>query len=167
MLDGTEVIKGVDFCSEKEYWLTCSKKVIYTGMIDELLDYRFGELQYRSLRFEHQRMDIPLYQGAAVINEASVNVPYTRTIEHKHFVYDTLSPQTIVTREYPEKWQRGKDAYYPVRNKKNLNLYTKYVECLKSLYPQVELGGRLGLYQYIDMDKCIAMALKHAVDLVK
>lgn len=161
MLEGIEVRTGVDFCKERNYWLRQSYRVIYMGMVDELQDYCYGPLSYRSLRFEHERVNRPLFQGCAVINEAAPEVPYTRTIEHKHFLFDTQTSHTIITREFPQEWQPGCEAYYPLHNDESQRLYQRYTERLRSVYPTIELGGRLGLYQYLDMDETILKAFFH------
>ena len=159
MLDGVEVRTGVDFCKERSYCLQQAQRVVYTGMVDELLDYRYGPLPYRSLWFEHKYLDRSIYQGAAVINEASRDIPYTRTIEYKHFFYDTKTPYTIVTHEYPQGWQPGREAFYPIQNDESQRLYQRYIKLLENVYPKIELGGRLGLYRYFDMDDAIKQAL--------
>lgn len=136
-------------------------KVIYTGMIDEYFDYCFGELQYRSLRFEEELLeDCDNYQGNAVVNYTEREVPYTRIIEHKHFEYGG-QPGTIITREYPVAWKRGDEPYYPINDAENGALYGKYAE-LAEKEKNVLFGGRLGQYKYYDMDKVIAEALKMA-----
>lgn len=129
-------------------------------MIDELMDYRFGALDYRGLEFHTERVDVSDYQGMAVINETSSDVPYTRTIEHKHFcpAHSPL-PYTIITREYPAEWRPGREAYYPVNNTRNNRLYVRYREAASSLLPNVIFGGRLGEYRYYDMDDAILAAL--------
>ena len=159
MLDGVEVRTGVAFCKERSYCLQQAQRVVYTGMVDELLDYRYGPLPYRSLWFEHKYLDRSIYQGAAVINEASRDIPYTRTIEYKHFFYDTKTPYTIVTHEYPQGWQPGREAFYPIQNDESQRLYQRYIKLLENVYPKIELGGRLGLYRYFDMDDAIKQAL--------
>lgn len=105
MLDGVETLTGTDFCKQRDFWLGRAPKIVYTGMIDELMDYRFGALDYRGLEFHTERVDVSDYQGIAVINETSPDVPYTRTIEHKHFCpTQPKLPYTIITREYPTQW---------------------------------------------------------------
>ena len=133
-------------------------KVLYTGMIDEYFDYCFGELQYRSLRFEEELItNCENYQGNAVVNYTEREVPYTRIIEHKHFEFGT-QPDTVITREYPAEWKRGDEPYYPVNDERNNALYTRYAE-LAAREKNVLFGGRLGQYRYYDMDKVIAAAL--------
>lgn len=159
MLEGIEVRTGVDFLENRDYWIARAKEVVYTGTVDELMDYRLGELGYRSLRFETERLQMSNYQGMAVINETGVKVPYTRTIEHKHFYYKSQTPQTIITREYPLTWERGREPYYAMNSEQNNRLYDEYCRLTKTVYPTIRLGGRLGWYQYFDMDDVVAMAL--------
>lgn len=136
-------------------------RVLYTGMIDAFYDYRFGELQYRSLRFEEEMLEnCENYQGNAVVNYTSKEVPYTRIIEHKHFTFGT-GPDTVITREYPTAWKRGDEPYYPINDEANGALYARYRE-LADKEGNVLFGGRLGQYKYYDMDKVIAEALKLA-----
>lgn len=136
-------------------------KVLYTGMIDEYFDYCFGELQYRSLRFEEELLaGCENYQGNAVVNYTEREIPYTRIIEHKHFEFGT-QPDTVITREYPAEWKRGDEPYYPVNDERNNVLYSRYAE-LAAGEKNVLFGGRLGQYRYYDMDKVIAAALDMA-----
>jgi len=133
-------------------------KVLYTGMIDEYFDYQLGELQYRSLYFEHEVLeDCDNYQGNAVVNYTEREIPYTRVIEHKHFEFSTC-PGTIITREYPSTWQKGDEPYYPVNDDRNNALFAEYQK-LAAGEKNVLFGGRLGQYKYYDMDKVIAAAL--------
>ncbi|MBQ9140568.1 MAG: UDP-galactopyranose mutase [Lachnospiraceae bacterium] len=134
-------------------------KVLYTGMIDEYYDYQLGELQYRSLRFEHETIEgCDNYQGNAVVNYTEREIPYTRIIEHKHFEFVT-QPDTIITREYPAAWQRGDEPYYPINDDRNNALFARYKE-LADREENVLFGGRLGQYKYYDMDKVIEAALE-------
>lgn len=165
MLEGIEVRTDTDFCRERGYWIGQASRIVYTGMVDELLDYCYGTLPYRSLRFENERIDIPLFQGAAVINETDVNVPYTRTIEHKHFLRSINTPYSIITREYPQEWKLGREAYYPVENKNSRLLYERYMEQLGAEYPTIEVGGRLGLFRYLDMDETIEIGLRQPTNM--
>lgn len=136
-------------------------KVVYTGMIDEYFDFSLGHLEYRSLRFETETLtDCDNYQGNAVVNYTEREIPYTRVIEHKHFVFGT-QPCTVITREYPAAWREGEEPYYPVNNEKNDALFAKY-QALAKKRPHVIFGGRLGQYRYYDMDQVIAEALKKA-----
>lgn len=157
MLDGIDVRLGEDYLSKKEYYDSLANQVVYTGMIDEYFDYRFGELEYRSLRFETEVLDTNNYQGNAVVNYTEYEVPYTRIIEHKHFEFGTQE-KTVITREYPATWNKGDEAYYPINNEKNNALFLKYKE-LAEKEENVIFGGRLGEYKYYDMDKVICSAL--------
>lgn len=137
------------------------KKVLYTGMIDEYFDYRLGHLEYRSLKFEQEELpDCDNYQGNAVVNYTDRETPYTRIIEHKHFEFGKQTG-TVITREYPLEWKPGEEPYYPVNNDINNKLFAAYKE-LAEKEPGVLFGGRLGAYQYYDMDKVIAAALQMA-----
>ena len=133
-------------------------KIIYTGMIDRFFDYKLGVLEYRSVRFETEKLDMENYQGNAVVNYTSADVPYTRIIEHKHFNFGK-QPVTIISREYSSEWKKGDEPYYPVNNEKNDSLYRQYEELAKN-EKNVLFGGRLGQYKYYDMDKVIAAALE-------
>ena len=142
-------------------------KVLYTGMIDEYFDYALGELGYRGLRFEHERVEAANLQGVAVMNFTDRETPYTRSIEHKHFEPQNASlakkPVTVVTKEYPADWHRGDEAYYPVNDEKNQALYEKYAA--RAASERVIFGGRLGEYKYYDMDKTVERALALARSL--
>lgn len=164
LLERVEVRTNVDFLSSREMWYNKSKRIIYTGKIDEYFDYCFGCLEYRSLEFEHQLLNIKDYQGVAVVNYTDFNIPYTRIIEHKHFEFGR-QPQTIITREYPKTWTKGMDAFYPVNDQTNTELYNKYKK-LAVLDDKVIFGGRLGEYKYYNMDQVIASALKKSKDLI-
>jgi len=165
MLEGTEVITGVDFVKERDLWMGKAKKIIFTGMIDELMDYRLGELPYRGLCFETTDLPQADYQGMAVVNEAKADVPYTRTIEHRHFMLAEPVGHTIITREYPQQWQRGIEAYYPIRNAESQRQYDNYLQMAKEVYPNISLGGRLGGFRYYDMDDTIAAAMNDVAAL--
>ena len=156
MLSGCEVLLNTDFFDEKEKWLASCGKIIYTGAIDRFFDYSEGELEYRSLRFESETLDIPNFQGNAVINYTDSQTPYTRIIEHKHFEFGN-QPTTVITREYPAAWKQGDEPYYAVNDEKNSALYEKYKE-LAEKQSKVIFGGRLGMYRYFDMDDTIAAA---------
>lgn len=132
-------------------------KVIYTGMIDEFYGYKLGVLEYRSVRFETERLDCDNYQGNAVVNYTSADVPYTRIIEHKHFDFG-VQPFTIISKEYSSEWKKGSEPYYPINNERNDSLYEQYKKLSES-EQKVVFGGRLGQYKYYDMDKVIAAAL--------
>lgn len=135
------------------------RRILYTGCIDEYFDYRCGHLEYRSLRFEHKRLDdTDNFQGNAVVNYCERAVPYTRVIEHKHFEYGT-QPFTVITYEYPDSFAPGKEPYYPVNDERNSRIFRQYQE-LASREPDVLFGGRLGQYTYADMDDTVEAALK-------
>ena len=157
LLDGVEVRLGCDYLAEKETLAKMAHRIIYTGQIDRYYDYCFGPLEYRSVRFEDEILDIPNYQGNAVVNYTEAEVPYTRIIEHKHFVFDSTSPKTVISREYPSAWKVGDEPYYPVNNDENNSLYEKYRRLAEN-DPKVVFGGRLGLYKYYDMDRVIQAA---------
>ncbi len=160
MLEGTPVRLNTDFLENREELMELADKIIYTGMIDEYYHYCYGELEYRSLRFETEVLDMKNYQGNAVVNYTEYEIPYTRIIEHKHFAFGT-QPKTVITREYPADWKRGDEPYYPVNDEKNNNLYKKYRE-LSEKEDRVIFGGRLGMYKYFDMHNVIYEALQCA-----
>ena len=162
MLEKCDIELNVDYLKNKEKYNDLAEKILYTGMIDEFFDYKLGNLEYRSLRFENEIYeDIDNYQGVAVMNYTSHDEKYTRIIEHKHFEFNNCKG-TIITKEYPMNWNVGDEAYYPVNDKKNSDLFEKYKELAKQC-PNVIFGGRLGNYKYYDMDKVI----KESLDLVK
>ncbi|MDD4110519.1 MAG: UDP-galactopyranose mutase [Clostridia bacterium] len=136
------------------------KKIIYTGMIDEYFDFKFGHLEYRTVKFENSILDIENYQGSAVVNYTEKEVPYTRIIEHKHFEFGK-QPKTVISKEYPIEWEDKMEPYYPINNEKNDELFKKYLDLAKN-EPKVIFGGRLGMYKYFDMDKVIKESLKLA-----
>lgn len=157
MLDGCEVLLNTDFNQDRTKYLSMAKRVVYTGPIDAYFDYKRGKLEYRSLRFETQRLELENYQGVAVMNFTDRETPYTRIIEHKHFEFGT-QPVTYVTKEYPLEWEEGCEPYYPVNDEKNQAVYAQY----KQLTEQTEgviFGGRLAEYKYYDMDKTVESAL--------
>jgi UDP-galactopyranose mutase len=157
MLDGCEILLNCDYFDFIRDNSGVAKKTVYTGAVDEFFGYRFGELEYRSLRFETEIMTADNYQGNAVVNYTSSDIPYTRVIEHKHFEFGRQRG-TIITREYPADWRRGNEPYYPVNDKKNDALYLRYKTLAKDC-KDVYFGGRLGQYAYFDMDKTVAAAL--------
>ena len=169
MLEGVEVRLGVDFFEDREILESEADHIVFTGMIDAFYDYCYGELEYRSLRFETETLDMENYQGNAVVNYTEYEIPYTRIIEHKHFEYgcqggygNTGTPaiqKTVITREYPAAWEKGAQPYYPMNDEKNNALYERYRE-LAEKEEHVIFGGRLGLYRYYDMHQVIAEALK-------
>lgn len=150
---------NTDFFDNKDEYLENYDKIVYTGMIDKFFDYKLGELEYRSLRFETEEKNVGNYQGNAVINYTDAETPYTRVIEHKHFEFGKGDKdKTIITREYPADWHRGDEPYYPVNNDRNNQLYAKYAELAKK-QDKVIFGGRLGQYKYYNMDQVIEAAL--------
>lgn len=157
LIEGCDVRLNTDFFADREMFLSLADKCLYTGTIDGYFDYIYGKLGYRSLRFENELLDEPNYQGVAVVNYTEREIPYTRIIEHKHFAFGT-QPKTVITKEYPVDWEEGMEPYYPINDEENNALYTRYVE-RASKEPNVIFGGRLGMYKYYDMDKCIEAAL--------
>ena len=153
-----EVKLNEDYLKNKDYWNKQAKNIIYTGAIDEFYDYKFGELEYRSLKFEVERIEKEFYQKNCVINYTEREVPYTRIIEHKYFENDQ-SPVTRITKEYPSDYKKGMEKFYPVNDEKNNSLYKQYEE-LAAKENNIIFGGRLGKYKYYDMDDVIAEALK-------
>lgn len=157
MLDGIEVRLNVDYLADKEKYDAMAGKVIYTGAIDAYFGYRLGYLEYRSVRFETEVLDIPNYQGNAAVNYTDRETPWTRIIEHKWFEFGT-QPKTVISREYSSEWKPGDEPYYPVNDAKNSELYGKYKK-LADKEQKVIFGGRLGEYKYYDMDAVIDSAL--------
>ena len=176
MLNGIDVKLNYDFFKHKEELQNIAEKIVFTGQIDKYYDYKFGQLEYRSVRFETEKLDIDNYQGNAVVNYTDREVPYTRIIEHKHFEQGkqlgnevTEGPsvgKTIISKEYSDKWDASKEPYYPINNERNNELYTKYEDLAKE-DNKVIFGGRLGQYKYYDMDKVILEALKCANEKLK
>ncbi len=158
LLSGCEVRLNTDYFRVKNE--IRAEKTVYTGQIDAFFDYCYGALEYRSLRFDTQTLDCDNWQGNAVVNYTSSDVPFTRIIEHKHFEYGT-QPKTVITREYPAEWTDGSEPYYPINNERNDLLYAKYRK-LADERTDVIFGGRLGEYRYYDMDKVIGAALSAA-----
>lgn len=165
MLDGIEVRLSTDYLSNREEFDAIADKIIYTGMIDQFYDYKLGVLEYRSVRFETEELEVENYQGNAVVNYTEREVPYTRIIEHKHFEFGN-QPTTIISKEYSSEWKKGDEPYYPVNNDKNNGLYQQYKE-LSEKEQKVIFGGRLGGYKYYDMDKVIAAALEMCTEELK
>lgn len=157
LIDGCDVLLNTDFFSDKEKYLAMADTCLYTGMIDAFYDYCYGELGYRSLRFENETLDMQNYQGVAVVNYTEREIPYTRVIEHKHFAFGTQE-KTIITKEYPADWVAGMEPYYPINDAKNTELYQKYAD-LAANETKILFGGRLAQYKYYDMDKCVEAAL--------
>ena len=163
LLEGIEVVLDHDYLKQRNAF--AYRKLLYTGAIDAYFDYCFGALEYRSLRFETELLNMQDYQGGAIVNYTDKETPFTRIIEHKHFVFGTQE-NTVITREYPEEWKQGKEAYYPINDERNDALYKKYRE-LAGEDPDVIFGGRLGEYRYYDMDKVIEKALSVAQEELK
>jgi UDP-galactopyranose mutase len=157
LLEGIETKTNADFFSDRRFWESTTRKIVYTGRIDEYYEYRFGKLEYRTLRFETEVLDSENYQGNAVMNYTDVEVPYTRIIEHKHFEMG-VQPKTVITREYPAEWRELGEPFYPLNDAKNTDLYNQY-RGLAEQERNVIFGGRLAEYKYYDMDKVIERAL--------
>lgn len=158
LLDGIEVRLGINYLRNRKELDQFADKVFYTGCIDEYFDYSFGHLEYRSLRFEHKRLEAENYQGNAVVNYTDAETPYTRIIEHKHFEFGN-QPHTVVTYEYPDKYTGVNEPYYSVNDEANTSLYKKY-EAESKRYSSVIFSGRLAEYKYYDMDDAIENVLK-------
>ena len=162
LLDGVEVKLDTDFFADRAHWESMADRIVFTGKIDEFYDYRFGKLQYRTVRFETETLDEANRQGNAVVNYTSADVPYTRIIEHKHFetfgaaVYD--NPKTVISREYSTEWRDGMEPFYPVNDARNQAVYEQY-RALASKETGVIFGGRLAEYKYYDMAPVIAQVL--------
>ena len=163
MLEGIETQLETNYFSERNYFNSIAKKIIFTGQIDQFYDYRFGNLEYRTVRFEHKTLQTPNFQGNAVVNYTEASIPYTRIIEHKHFetfgqdVYK--NPHTVVSHEYPQAWKPGMEPYYPVNNQRNTKLYEQY-RSLADNETNVIFGGRLAEYKYYDMAPIIERAIQ-------
>lgn len=158
MLERCDIRLGIDFFKSKNELVDIAHQVVFTGMIDQYFDYRFGILEYRSLRFENNLLPITNYQGSAVVNYTHPDVPYTRIIEHKHFEFGE-QPMTYITREYSQEWSPGQEPYYPVNDEKNDTVFRKYRQ-LAEQEKNVIFGGRLAEYRYYDMHQVIGSALK-------
>ncbi len=162
LLDGVEVKLDTDFFADRAHWESMADRIVFTGKIDEFYGYRFGKLQYRTVRFETETLDEANHQGNAVVNYTSSDVPYTRIIEHKHFetfggaVYD--NPKTVISREYSTEWREGMEPFYPVNDARNQAVYEQY-RALATQEPRVIFGGRLAEYKYYDMAPIIAQVL--------
>lgn len=165
LVEGIEVQLNCDFFAQREELTALADKILYTGPIDQFYEYRFGALEYRTVRFEIEMLDMPNYQGNAVVNYTDGNIPYTRIIEHKHFdifgqaVYE--NPKTIISREYSTEWKPGMEPYYPVNDLRNTELYEKY-KALAEKEDNVFFGGRLAEYRYYDMAPTIEQSMNLA-----
>ena len=166
LLDGVEVKLNTDFFDERQHWESIADKILYTGKLDEFYDYRFGKLEYRTVRFEEEILDMPNYQGNAVMNFTDAEVPYTRIIEHKHFemfgddVYKY--PKTVISREYSTEWKDGLEPYYSVNDDKNMTLYQCYKD-ISDKNPNLILGGHLAEYKYYDMAPIMEKVMSIAI----
>ena len=166
LLEGIEVRLNEDYLEDKAEWNAMAEKVVYTGAIDAYFDYTLGNLEYRSVRFENEILDMPNFQGNAAVNYTDRETPWTRIIEHKWFEFGKDEngndlPKTIISKEYSSEWKPGDEPYYPVNDKKNGELYQKY-KALAEKEENIIFGGRLGEYKYYDMDAEIASALECA-----
>lgn len=165
LLEGTDTRVNCDFFADRAELTALADKIVYTGPIDQFYDYRFGRLEYRTVRFETEVLDTPNYQGNAVINFTDRETPYTRIIEHKHFetfgeaVYE--NPRTIISREYPLEWQKGLEPYYPINDERNTALYARY-KALAETEKNILFGGRLAEYKYYDMAPTLIQAIRLA-----
>lgn len=162
LLEGIDTLVDTDFFADRQKWEAIADKIVFTGKIDEYYDYRFGKLDYRTVRFETETLDTPNYQGNAVINYTDSDTPYTRVIEHKHFesfgqtIYDNT--KTVISREYSTEWQDGMEPFYPINDNKNSALYAQYKQ-LADQETRVIFGGRLAEYKYYDMAPIIEKVL--------
>jgi UDP-galactopyranose mutase len=162
LLEDVETRVGVDFFKDRQHWETMAETIVFTGKIDEYYDYRFGKLNYRTVRFEQETLDIPNYQGNAVVNFTEANVPYTRIIEHKHFEMFgnevDQCPKTVISREYSTEWTDEMEPYYPINDARNNALADRY-RALADKEQHVIFGGRLAEYKYYDMAPIIENVL--------
>lgn len=158
LLAKSDVKTCTDYFLDRLKWDNMAEKVVFTGCIDQFFDYKYGHLEYRSLRFEEDILQQENYQGVPVMNFTSREIPYTRITEHKHFLGDK-SPVTVISKEYPQRWEVGMEPYYPVNDVKNQRIYEKYEQAAKALQ-NVIFGGRLGTYRYYDMDQIVEQALE-------
>lgn len=169
ILDGIEVVLGEDYLIDRKKWDDITKKIVFTGPIDAFYDYKFGPLEYRSVRFENEVLDIPNFQGNAAVNYTDRETPWTRIIEHKWFEFGNDEqgnplPKTIISREYSSEWEPGDEPYYPVNDERNSALYLKYKE-LSEEEDNIIFGGRLGEYKYYDMDATVESVLNKCKEL--
>ena len=166
LLDGIDIELNVDYLENRDHFNNLADTIVYTGPIDKFYDYKFGDLEYRPLRFENFKLeDTQNYQGHTIVNYTDINVPYTRIVEHKHFCND-ISDITIVTKEYPVEWKRGEEPYYPINDIKNQEIFKQY-ENLSVNEHNIIFGGRLAEYKYYDMHQVILSALNKTKDLCK
>jgi UDP-galactopyranose mutase len=165
MLEGIDIQLDTDFFIDQSQWESKAEKIIFTGAIDGFFNYQFGPLEYRSLRFEAETIEQDSFQSRAVINYTDSQIPYTRIIEHKHFNPKDVT-QTVITKEYPQKWEQGKERFYPIRDAQNTSLYNQY-KALANQQEQYVFGGRLAEYRYYDMHQVIASALTKSKRIIK
>ena len=158
LLEGIDIKLNTDFFENREELMKKAEKIVFTGMIDQFFEYRYGVLEYRSLRFEHETHNIDNYQGNAVVNYCERKIPYTRIIEHKHFEFGK-QPKTVITKEYPKEWKEGDEPYYPVNDEKNNEIFRKYKKLAEN-EKNVIFGGRLADYKYYDMWNIIEKVLE-------
>lgn len=164
LLFGTEVKLNTDFVKNRPILTEIAKKIIYTGPIDEYFNFCYGPLEYRSIKFETQVLNIPNYQGVAVVNYTESSVPYTRVIEHKHFEFGT-QPKTVISREFSKEWDKGDEPYYPINDEKNIKLYENYMR-LASNQNKTIFCGRLGGYKYYNMDQVVRQSMDLASQIL-
>lgn len=160
LFEGCDIEIGVDYLENREHYDSLGENIVYTGTIDGYYDYCYGKLEYRTVRFENELLEMENYQGVAVVNYTDRETPYTRIIEHKHFEFGK-QPKTVISKEYPSEWTEGMEPYYPVNDEKNHALYQKYA-ALAAEEKNVIFGGRLAEYKYYDMDKVIESAFRAA-----
>ncbi len=158
LLEGIDVELNTDFFENRKKFLKEAEKIVFTGMIDRYYGYKYGALEYRSLKFEHEIMEIENYQGNAVVNYNEKEIPFTRIIEHKHFEFG-IQPKTVITREYPIEWKKGNEPYYPVNDSRNMKIFEKYKKMAET-EQNVIFGGRLADYRYYDMHNVVERALE-------
>lgn len=163
LLEGIDILLDTDFFSNKEYMMSLADKTVYTGPIDQYFNYQFGKLEYRTVRFEQQLLDMPNYQGVAVMNYTDSRTPYTRIIEHKHFDFGKQD-KTVISKEFSSEWKEDSEPYYPINNDKNNSLYLRYKE-LADKEPNTLFGGRLAEYKYYDMHHIIQQVLDKKDDI--
>lgn len=159
MTQGADIRTNTDYFSDRQAFDRLGRHVVFTGKIDAYFEYAYGELEYRTLRFDHECVDVENYQGVAIMNYPELRYPYTRIIEHKHFQKTPSQPFTVITKEHPDTWDRSKVPYYPINNTLNQSIFKQYQERARTL-KQVTFGGRLAEYRYYDMHQVIASALQ-------
>ena len=167
LLKGSDILTGVDFFDDRQKWEAIADRIVFTGKIDEYFGYRFGPLQYRTVRFETEVLDTPNHQGVAIVNYTEREVPFTRIIEHKHFEMThqdvQACPKTVITKEFSTEWKDGMEPFYPVNDEKNNALYGQY-KALADAQEKVIFGGRLAEYRYYDMAPLLRRVLDIPID---